>query len=274
MEKTMTKTIFTLLFMAASAFGQDRQVFKEFFDNAFASSQREAAELEQLIPVRDKAFTDLSVALGQPVPLKVREAFDAAWTAGMKADALMNINRRGAEYLRGTAKTALEYKEITAEQSKEALALAARQESLAKLGEQKPEYVALHKKVFEYTYKESGRISANLKKAIDARKKAAEELAKKIEGDPVKKDVYAKNMFDAHVTVFAIAKQLGELNRILWHSEYEYKEGRMKEKEYDRAQELKKKLDELDKGKWAPKDQLEIYKRVAGVDGLVSFVMQ
>lgn len=270
----MTKTIFSLLLLALSAFGQDSQVFKEFFDNGFKSSQREAAELEQLIPVREKAFADLSAALSQPVPSKVREAFDAAWHAGMKADALVAINRRGAEYLRGTAQTALEYKEITAEQSKEAVQLAARQESLAKLGEQKQEYVALHRKVFEYTYKESGRVSANLKKAIDARKKAAEELAKKIEGDKVKKDVYAKNMFDAHVTVFTVAKQLGELNRILWHSEYEYKEGRMKEKEYDRAQELKKKLDELDRGKWAPKEQLAIYKQAAGTDALVSFVMQ
>ncbi|MEK7642183.1 MAG: hypothetical protein AAB392_00070 [Patescibacteria group bacterium] len=271
----MTKTILSLLVLATSVFGQDMPTFKDYFDRAVKQGTERAAEIEQLIPVRDKAFTDLSEALNNPTPLKVRESFDRAWDAELKMGTMVFGCKSGAEQIRDNAKTALEYNQITRDQANDGIKLASRMELLAKTGDEKSEQLTLHAKMINYAFKESDRVIDNLKKAVDARKKAAEELTKKIaEDNKVKIEVYADRMMAAHTVVIEVAKSGEQLRRLLYHSEYEWKENRINEKQYDKAQQIMGKIKAADEMRWAPKDQLTLYGKVRGEAGLVEMVMK
>lgn len=270
----MIKTILSLLVLATSVFGQDMPTFKDYFDRAVKQGRERAAEIEQLIPVRDKAFANLSEALNNPTPIKVRKAFDRAWDAELKISTMVFGCKSGAEQIRDNAKTALKYKQITLEQSNESIKLASRMEVLAKTGEEKPEQLALHAKMITYAFKESDRVIDNLKKAADVRKKAAEELTKKIaEDNKVKIEVYADRMIAAHTAVVEVAKSGEQIRRLLYHSEYEWKENRINEKQYDKAQRVMGKIKVADEMRWAPKDQLAVYKKAAGEDAMVRLIM-
>lgn len=259
-----------LLILDVSALGQNGYTFKDFFD-AVAGEKENSAQIEQSLSIRDNAFAEMAATLNDPAAGTVRKVFDCAWEAELKMATLVYFCKSGANQIRRTAETALEYKQITSDQSAAGIKLAEHLEQLAKAGELKPEQLAIHARMFAYSFRESERVMAELKKAANLRTKAAN----KLDGsDETKKKVYAERMLTAHTKVMTVAEQAYDLYRILWHADYEFTDGRLTEKQYDKAKRLVEKLKAIDELKWTPKDQLAIYRQATDDSATVSYIMK
>lgn len=270
----MIKNVMMFIILTCSIFGQDRLIFREFFNKSFIDSQRNLLELEESIAKRDEAFLNLNIELKKPAPLNIEKAYELFSRTSMRTKTLVEICSRGEGYLLSTTNNAFNYKEISPNQASEAHKLAVKMGRLAKSGEPKPEQIAIHKKVLEYAYKDGERTIKNMRESINSRKKASQKLAKKIGGDKVKIKVYADRMMKAHEKVVLISKNNRAIAGILWYAEYTFKDGYIKEKQYDRAKQLAIKLKDSHLMRWASKNELEIYKQAMGSDGAVEMIMK
>jgi len=259
------KTIsFLLIFGAVSAFAQGdfAQGQKEFLGRKVTEVKDKVAQVEKLLPVRDQAFFDLSSALTDPNLSKVPEAFYRAWDVELRMQVLLSACNRDM-MLTATVVATLGPKEIMDESIAVLNPLDVRLQELAKQSKSQMQNLSLRAQMFAYSLKESNRVLVNLRKAVNERKKAAEKLGKKIGGaDKVKTEICAEHLLMAHTSVMAVVAQMSNLIQFITLVEYYF--GVINTEECGRLRRAVEELSKADRLKWAPEEQIALYKRAGG----------
>ena len=231
--------VFSLM-LAAATFGQssNRDDMKQAFEARIAQGREAATQMKIYTALRESDFG--------------------------KLDAAMSENA-GAERILVLGDLLFNQKEIDATTRETAKGVAAEMKAAAIAGAERPDQAALYPKVLTYSMKKSREVTEKFANALKTRKKASDELAKRINvGEKVKIDVAADKMFEAHEAVLASVRAERELSLILVRAQFEYKARRITERQYDEAKKISARLDELDK-QWHPsKEQLNVYERARG----------